>query len=80
MLLCQTGYGQHCENSNKLHRNETYTKLFIRLNKDSHLQLRKDIVKYSPITRQLGKHIPAKRTRATEGRSLLGNVPVNTPP
>jgi hypothetical protein len=33
-----------------------------------------------PIARQrLGKHIPAKRTRAT-GRPLLGNGPVDTPP
>jgi hypothetical protein len=32
-----------------------------------------------PIARQrLGKHIPAKHTRATEGRPLLGNGPVNT--
>jgi hypothetical protein len=30
------------------------------------------------IARQrLGKHIPAKRTRATEGRPLLGNGSVN---
>jgi hypothetical protein len=34
-----------------------------------------------PIARQrLGKHIHAKRTPATEGRPLLGNVQVNTPP
>jgi hypothetical protein len=26
------------------------------------------------------KHIPAKRTHATEGRALLGNGRVNTPP
>jgi hypothetical protein len=29
---------------------------------------------------QLGKHIPEKRTHATEGCPLLGNGPVNTPP
>jgi hypothetical protein len=34
-----------------------------------------------PIARQRpGKHSPAKRTRATEGRPLLGNGPVNNPP
>jgi hypothetical protein len=33
------------------------------------------------IARQrLGIHVPAKRTRATEERPLLGNGPVNTPP
>jgi hypothetical protein len=38
------------------------------------------IVTCIPIARQrLGKHIPAKRTHATEGRPLLGNGPVNTP-
>jgi hypothetical protein len=32
-----------------------------------------------PIVRQrLGKHIPAKRTHATERRLLLGNGAVNT--
>jgi hypothetical protein len=36
---------------------------------------------FIPIARQrLGKHIPAKRTRATEGRSLLGNGPENISP
>jgi hypothetical protein len=31
-----------------------------------------------PIAKQrLGKHIPAKRTHATEGHPLLGNRPVN---
>jgi hypothetical protein len=34
-----------------------------------------------PIARQrLGKNIPVKRTHATEGRPLLGNGPVHTPP
>jgi hypothetical protein len=34
-----------------------------------------------PISRHRhGKHIPAERTLATEGRPLLGNGPVNTPP
>jgi hypothetical protein len=34
-----------------------------------------------PIAKQrFGKHIPAKRMRATERRPLLGNGPVNTPP
>jgi hypothetical protein len=31
-------------------------------------------------SKRLGKHISAKRTDATEGRPLLGNGPVNTPP
>jgi hypothetical protein len=36
---------------------------------------------YMLIAKQrLGKHIPMKRTRATKGRPLLGNGPVNTPP
>jgi hypothetical protein len=39
-----------------------------------------NIVKCIPISRQrLGKHIPAKRTRATEGRPLLCNGLVNKP-
>jgi hypothetical protein len=40
-----------------------------------------DNVKHKPTARQrLGKHIPAKRKRASEGRPLLGNEPANTPP
>jgi hypothetical protein len=39
------------------------------------------IVTCIPTARQrLGKHIAAKRTHATEGRPMLGNEPVNTPP
>jgi hypothetical protein len=39
-----------------------------------------DIVTCIPIDRQrLGKDIPAKITRLTEGRPLLGNGPVNMP-
>jgi hypothetical protein len=39
------------------------------------------IVTYIPIARQrLSKHIAVKRTHATEGRPLLGNGSVNTPP
>jgi hypothetical protein len=35
----------------------------------------------TPIARQrLGKHIPAKRKSATEGRPLLGNRPLNMSP
>jgi hypothetical protein len=38
-------------------------------------------VTYITIARlRLDRHIPAKRTRSTEGRPLLGNGPVNTPP
>jgi hypothetical protein len=37
-----------------------------------------NIVTCIPIARRrLGKYIPAKRTRATEGRPLLGNEQVN---
>jgi hypothetical protein len=40
-----------------------------------------DIVTCITIARQrLCKHIPAKRTNATEGRQLLGNGQVNMPP
>jgi hypothetical protein len=39
------------------------------------------IVTCIPIAKQrLGRYIPAKSTRATEGRSLLSNGPVDTPP
>jgi hypothetical protein len=39
------------------------------------------VVTCIPIAMQrLGKHIPAKRTHATEGRPWLGNGPVNTLP
>jgi hypothetical protein len=39
------------------------------------------IVTCIPIARQRnGKHIPAKRMHATEGRPLLGNGLVKTPP
>jgi hypothetical protein len=39
------------------------------------------VVTCTPIARQrLGKHIPAKRTRSTEGRPLLGNGEVGEPP
>jgi hypothetical protein len=31
-------------------------------------------------TQRRGKYSPAKRMRATEGRPLLGNGQVNTPP
>jgi hypothetical protein len=39
-----------------------------------------NIVTCISIARQrLGKHIPAKGTRATEGRPLVDNGPVNNP-
>jgi hypothetical protein len=38
------------------------------------------IVTCRPTVRQrLGKHIPTKRTQATEGRPLLGNGQVSAP-
>jgi hypothetical protein len=41
---------------------------------------RHNIVTFIAIARQLlYKHIPGKRTHATEGRPLLDNGPVNTP-
>jgi hypothetical protein len=47
----------------------------------SRYDLQVNIVTCIPIARQrLGKHIPSKRTCATEGRPFLGNGQVNTPP